>query len=76
MRSQSVDARLVIADLRGPEIFDFMGMFDRIQHAPAIDAQLAIGEFNRSQFHAHAVKLGNKSLNVKVRHFSIPIEYH
>jgi hypothetical protein len=67
---QSVDAFLVIPDLCGPKILDLLGMLGRIQHAPAINAQLAVGKGNRSQLHAHAVKLPNKSLNVKVRHSS------
>src|SRR5262249_28843369 len=68
MRGQNVDAFPIIADLRGPEILDLLGMLGGIQHAPTIDAQLAVGKRNRSQFHAHAVKLRNKSFNVEVRH--------
>ena len=68
MRGQNVDALPVIADLCGPQISDLLGMLGRIQHAPTVDAQLAVGKRNGSQFHAHAVKLRNKSFNVKVRH--------
>jgi hypothetical protein len=68
VRGQNVDALPVIANLRGPEILDLLGMLGGIQHAPTIDAQLAVGKRNRSQFHAHAVKLRNKSFNVEVRH--------
>jgi len=68
VRGQNVNAFPIIADLRGPQISDLLGMLGRIQHAPTIDAQLAVGKRNGSQFHAHAVKLCNKSFNVKVRH--------
>jgi len=78
VRGQNVDAFPVIADLHRPKIFDLPGMFARTQHAPTIDAQLAVGKGNRGQFHAHAVKLRNKSLNVKVRHstFSFNPQLH
>jgi hypothetical protein len=68
VRSQNVNAFPIIADLGGPEIADLLGMLGGIQHAPTIDAQLAVGKHNGSQFHAQAVKLRNKSFNVKVRH--------
>jgi hypothetical protein len=71
---EHIDARLVVADLRGPEILDLLRMLARVQHAPAVDAQLAVGKRNRGQFHAHAVKLGDKSFNVKVRHFRFPLK--
>ena len=69
MRGQNVDAFLVIPDLRGPKLLDLLRMFGRIQHAPSIDTQLAVGKRNRGQFHAHAIKLGDESLNVKIQHF-------
>jgi hypothetical protein len=72
VRGQDVDAFVVIADLRGPKLPDLLGMLGRIQHAPTIDAQLAPGQRNRSQFHAHAIKLGDESFNVKIRHFFRP----
>ena len=72
MRSQDVDARLVVADLPGPQILNLLGMIIRIHHAPAADAKLAVGQGNRGQFHAHAVKLADECFNVKVRHFRIP----
>jgi hypothetical protein len=42
VRSQSVDAFTVIADLRAPQIFDLLSVLGRVQHAPAINAQLAV----------------------------------
>jgi hypothetical protein len=65
---QNIDAFPVIADLCGPKILDLLGMLGRIQHAPTINPQLAIGKRNRGQFHAHAVKPGDESFNVKIRH--------
>ncbi len=65
---QNVNAFPIIADLRGPQISDLLGMLGGVQHAPTIDAQLAVGKRNGSQFHAHAVKRRNKSFNVKVWH--------
>jgi len=74
MRGQNVDAFPVIADLRGPKILDLLGMLGRVQHAPTIDAQLAVGKRNRGQLHAHAVKLGDESFDIKIRHFRLPPE--
>jgi len=74
VRSKHIDACLITADLGGPKILDLLRMLARVQHAPAVDAQLAVGKRNRSQFHAHAVKPGNKGCNVKVRHFRFPLK--
>ena len=74
VRGENINALLVIADLGAPKILDLLGMLACIQHAPATNAQLAIGKRNGGQFHAHAVKLGNKSFHVKVRHFRFPLK--
>ncbi len=74
VRGENINALLVIADLGAPKVLDLLGMLACIQHAPATNAQLAIGKRNGGQFHAHAVKLGNKSFHVKVRHFRFPLK--
>jgi len=74
VRSERVNAPLIIADVRGPNILDFLGMLAGIQHAPAINTYFAVGKRNRCQFHAHAVKSGHKSFNVKIRHFRFPLK--
>ena len=74
VRGENINALLVIADLGAPKILDLLGMLACIQHAPATNAQLAIGKRNGGQFHAHEVKLGNKSFHVKVRHFRFPLK--
>src|SRR5215831_8545694 len=72
---ENLKAPLVVADLRGPKIPDLLRVLARMQHAPAIDAQLAVGKRNRGQFHAHAIKLGDKSFDVEVRHFRFPLKH-
>jgi hypothetical protein len=71
VRGHSVNAFTVIADLRAPEIFDLPSLLGRAQHAPAMNAQLAVCKRNCCQFHGHAVKLSDESFNVEVRHFSV-----
>src|SRR5262249_20160607 len=56
-------------DLRGPKLLNLLRMFGRIQHAPSIDTQLAVGKRDCGQFHAHAIKLGDESFNVEIQHF-------
>jgi hypothetical protein len=41
-----------------------------IQHSPAIDPNLAVGERNRRQFQAQTLKPGHKRFNIKFWHFN------
>jgi hypothetical protein len=69
---EEIDALLIVADLRGPEILDLRGVLGGLHHPPAIDAQLPVGERHRRQFHAHTLERDDERLDVEFRHFHFP----
>jgi hypothetical protein len=65
---KKVNSRLIVADLRGPEILNLLRVLNRMHHPPTIDPEFPVGKRHRRQFHTHPIKPGYERLNVKFRH--------
>jgi len=68
MRSEKINPRLVLADLRIPEGINLGCVLSRATHSPAVDLERSVSELQRGELHAHALKFGYKCFHLKLGH--------